>query len=203
MKHASLRLRRLLAWTIDTGPLLGGPLLALPVALTLALLRQEAAAGIGIFDPATGADPARAGALALLDRAAGLLAALGAWAGIELVLIALAGATLGQIAAGLRLAGPDGALAPRGRQLLRYLLRALLLAAPLLTCALWARTPALRGGASDGLLLALLLAQLAAAVADHAAAALALLRDGAGRTWRDRLLGTTPRPGAALDPAGA
>jgi len=124
-----MRARRAAAWLIDTAPLWLATALVGPLAFIHALmLRQEAEAGIGLFDPAHRDGVARR----LLDldaRAIGpALLLVFAWAIVQVTAILAARRTAGKSLLGLGLSAATDPPA-RGRVLLREMTRFVLLAA--------------------------------------------------------------------------
>lgn len=124
-----MRARRAAAWLIDTAPLWLAMALVGPLAFVHALLlRQEAAAGVGLFDPAAGSAIAKRALLldARASRAALLLVA--GWTIAQLAAVLAARRTIGKSLLGLGLASATDPPARR-RVLLREGARFVLLAA--------------------------------------------------------------------------
>jgi hypothetical protein len=126
-----MRGRRAAAWFIDTAALWLAMILVGPLALIHALvLRQEAAEGIGLFDPSTAGAIARDG-FRWGARGSGLaLLLVFAWAIAQLSALLAARRTIGKSALGLALSAASAAERPaRGRVLAREMSRFALLAA--------------------------------------------------------------------------
>jgi len=124
-----MRARRAAAWLIDTVPLWAAIVLVGPAAFLRALaLRQEASAGIGLFDPSTAAALGRQGFEWAAGTSGGALLLVFGWAVVQLTALAVARRTVGKSLLGLGLASAADP-ASRGQVLAREMTRFLLLAA--------------------------------------------------------------------------
>jgi hypothetical protein len=128
-----MRARRAAAWLIDVVPLWGAILLVGPVAFIHGLaLREEASAGIGLFDPSTAEAIGRRGFEWMARAGSGALLLVFGWAVVQLTALATARRTVGKslLGLGLRLQLAPAADPPsRGRVLAREMTRFVLLAA--------------------------------------------------------------------------
>jgi hypothetical protein len=199
-----MRGRRAAAWLIDAAPLWLAIVLVGPVAFVHALaLREEAAAGVGLFDPSTATAIGRVGFDWSARASSVALVLVFGWAIVQVAALVVAGRTVGKALFGLGLAFAAGQ-ASRGRVVAREMTRFALLAAlpvayaffahPRLAQPVWARfapgSGPLIDPASVRRTLVVVGGLMIVAICITLWEAILVAGDPAARTLADRLAGT-------------
>jgi hypothetical protein len=197
----ALRWRRLGAGLVDFTPFILAMGMMLPMLLGMGLLAVESFFGIGIFDPAVGADPVLLTHMAGQQApAAGTAVVTFAWVALEVLALAGRGRSIGKGLFGLAAESSDGKPLGHSRATLREVPRLGLALAVMVVVALGAPRGFPRGNATaivPTTIAAFVVVLLASALATHLAADIGLLLAGkrslADRLARTRVLGAEPR----------